>query len=318
MCVAHIFYLEVSYFTPNYHPGGDKIRYGEYQTAILHSGAFEYKSVKDGQQSKEMFFTFGAVTATVVVGIFCPPAGMALGVTLASSEVISAANGKDLISGRELGTGERWKRGVLGVVGLGLGAAELRAFSKSVSMVKGTQPGTLENFTQMMKHSSRSSYKELQSTARNMSAVEKASGSYGEYSTKIDSKVIEVEKANLIDDIKNTYTDGQYRTVETLEEVKIYRTYGGRAKQTGGYGTTSPATTRIDAKIDTALLPEWGNSRQYEIEITIPKGQQLNIGKVAPQTTKTGTILSGGADQILLPKNWPSDWITNTRVVPSK
>ncbi|MFC0232619.1 zincin-like metallopeptidase toxin domain-containing protein [Vagococcus entomophilus] len=163
------------------HPGGDKISYSEYQTAILHSGAFEYKSVKDGQQSKEMFFTVGAVTATVVVGIFCPPAGMALGVTLAGSEVISAANGKNLISGRELGTGERWTRGVLGVVGLGLGTAELRAFSKSVSMVKGTQPGTLENLTQMIKHSSRSSYKELQSTARNMSAVEKADGSNLDY-----------------------------------------------------------------------------------------------------------------------------------------
>ncbi|MBC1379958.1 hypothetical protein HB840_15710 [Listeria innocua] len=77
--------------------------------------------------------------------------------------------------------------------------------------------------------------------------------------------------------------------------------------------------TRIDTKIDTALLPEWGNSRNYEIEITIPKGQQLSIGKVAPQNIEsTGTVLSGGGDQILLPLGWPSEWITNIRIVPSK
>ncbi|MBP2966863.1 hypothetical protein J8385_20025, partial [Acinetobacter baumannii] len=67
----------------------------------------------------------------------------------------------------------------------------------------------------------------------------------------------------------------------------------------------------MDAKIDTALLPEWKNSRMYEAEITIPKGETLNIGKVASQTNdKTGTILKGGADQILLPQDWPLEWIT--------
>ena len=143
--------------------------------------------------------------------------------------------------------------------------------------------------------------------------------SKGNYSTKIDSKVIEVKQANLPESIKNTFTDGNYRTVETLEDVKVYRTYGGKAKQNGGYATTSPAKSRIDSKIDSALLPEWGNSRKYEIEITIPKGQQLNIGKVAPQTIEgPGTKLSGGADQVLLPKGWSSKWITNTRTVPSK
>jgi len=67
------------------------------------------------------------------------------------------------------------------------------------------------------------------------------------------------------------------------------------------------------------LFTEWGNSRQYKFEFTILKDQQLNIGKVGPRTIEsTGTVLSGGADQILLPQGWSSDWITNTRVVPSK
>jgi len=57
----------------------------------------------------------------------------------------------------------------------------------------------------------------------------------------------------------------------------------------------------------------------YEATIVVPKGQILNIGKVAPQTIKsTGTVLDGGADQILMPQNWPLDWIKGVKNVPSR
>ncbi|HAO6030278.1 TPA: hypothetical protein IQA23_002881 [Listeria monocytogenes] len=99
--------------------------------------------------------------------------------------------------------------------------------------------------------------------------------------------------------------------------------------------TTDKAISRIDAKIDMALLPGWKNTRMYEAEIIIPKGQQINIGKVAPQAIEsTGTILKGGVDQIVLPRNcsskklffqeivlprnWSSDWIINIKSVPNK
>jgi hypothetical protein len=45
----------------------------------------------------------------------------------------------------------------------------------------------------------------------------------------------------------------------------------------------------------------------------------LEVGKVAPQTIKsTGTVLEGGADQVLLPQNWPKEWIKSSRQVPSR
>ncbi|MBW3199341.1 hypothetical protein KUV36_16570 [Marinobacter hydrocarbonoclasticus] len=73
-----------------------------------------------------------------------------------------------------------------------------------------------------------------------------------------------------------------------------------------------PAGNRIQSKIDSALLPEWKNSREYEAEIIIPKGTKLDIGKVAPQTIdETGTVLKGGADQVLLPRDWPDQWIVS-------
>ncbi|AGX44478.1 EndoU domain-containing protein [Clostridium saccharobutylicum] len=119
---------------------------------------------------------------------------------------------------------------------------------------------------------------------------------YGKYSTSIDDKVKVIDKVDLPDWIRESYTDGNYRTVITEENIIFYRTYGGGAKLNGSFVTTSPAGNRINAKITTALVPDWKNSRQYEAVIEVPKGQILNIGKVEKQYTKTGKVskMKGG------------------------
>lgn len=118
--------------------------------------------------------------------------------------------------------------------------------------------------------------------------------------------------------LKKTYTDGHYRTVITNESIMVYRTFGGKAGVEGAFATTVPASNRINSKIDSALLPEWKNSRQYEAVIEIPKGTELNIGKVEQQMTQTDTIFKGGGDQILLPQNWPNEWVKEIREIPSR
>ncbi|APH06932.1 hypothetical protein A9C19_03050 [Bacillus weihaiensis] len=100
--------------------------------------------------------------------------------------------------------------------------------------------------------------------------------------------------------------------------MTFYRTYGGGAKANGSFVTTRPAGNRINAKIDTALVPDWKNTREFEAIIEVPKGQILNIGRVEKQYTKTGALLEGDADQILLPQGWQSEWIKDIRKVPSK
>ncbi|MBT9248360.1 ribonuclease YeeF family protein [Bacillus halotolerans] len=140
----------------------------------------------------------------------------------------------------------------------------------------------------------------------------------GKYSTSIDHKVKVIKKQNLQDWISDSFTDGKYRTVITEENINFYRTFGGTAKINGSFVTTSPAGNRINAKINTALVPDWKNSREYEAVIEVPKGQILNIGRVEKQYTKTGTLLKGEGDQILLPKDWPSEWIKEIRKVPSR
>nr|WP_315528699.1 hypothetical protein [Carnobacterium maltaromaticum] len=317
-----------------------EIEYKDYKQSMLNTGAFEYTSIKDKQMKKEMWVNLGIAAVIVIASIAFPPAGMALGLVVSSLEVGSAITGRDWLTQRELGTGERVFRGILGGVGLGTELHALNSFSKNVRLASQIKYGgegatSVQHLGDMVANSGKGSYGrvtefgnsvKLNSTDNGIIYTKnsnprnkKAIGSYGEYSTKIDSKVIEIEKANLPDGLKKTYADNYYRTVESVDEIKTYRTFGGNADAGGGFATTEPAVSRIDAKMDTALLPEWKNSRMYEAEITIPKGEKLNIGKVAPQiNVKTGTILKGGADQILLPQDWPLEWITDIRVVPSK
>ncbi len=44
---------------------------------------------------------------------------------------------------------------------------------------------------------------------------------------------------------------------------------------------------------------------QFEVEIIVEKGAKLNLGKIAPQQG-----YRGGADQILLPLDYPRSWIS--------
>ncbi|MEN4913259.1 RHS repeat-associated core domain-containing protein, partial [Erwinia amylovora] len=129
----------------------------------------------------------------------------------------------------------------------------------------------------------------------------------------LEGKYKEVDKANLPDWIKDSFKNGEYKTVRTTDEVNLYRVFGGNAKIDGSFVSTSPALNKIQAKIDSALLPEWKNTRQFEATITVPKGTILQVGKVEQQVMLSGAKLQGGADQILLPHGYPTSWISDVR-----
>lgn len=134
--------------------------------------------------------------------------------------------------------------------------------------------------------------------------------------TAIDGSVGPAPRQELPSSLAATFEDSAYRTVETTEAVTLYRVYGHSAEQGGAFATTSTSGNRINAALESALLPEWKNSREFEATIEVPAGQILNIGTVAPQTTMSGAILPGGADQILLPRGWPSSWVQNVDRLP--
>ncbi|MGG3640581.1 hypothetical protein ABES38_04230 [Bacillus gobiensis] len=139
-----------------------------------------------------------------------------------------------------------------------------------------------------------------------------------EYSTRIDNEVEEIKKVSLPSSIANTFKDSNYRTVITKENITVYRAFGGNADAGGTFVTTSPAANKIQTKIDLALLPEWKNTRNYEAIIEIPEGTILNIGRAEKQFTKTDAVLKGNEDQILLPLNYPLEWIKEIKHIPSR
>ncbi|WP_312467070.1 RHS repeat-associated core domain-containing protein, partial [Pseudescherichia sp.] len=129
----------------------------------------------------------------------------------------------------------------------------------------------------------------------------------------IEGKFKEIGKSDLPAWIKNSFKNGQYKTVMTTEYLTLYRVFGGDARIDGSFVGSLPALNKIQAKIDSALLPEWKNTRYFEATLKIPKGTILQIGKVEQQTMMSGAVLEGGADQILLPQGYPISWITNVR-----
>ncbi|WP_051291424.1 hypothetical protein [Fictibacillus gelatini] len=104
----------------------------DYQKAIVNMHAFKYESIKDQQESKEFWVQLGALVVIVGATLICPPAGMALGAVYGTMELSSAVSGKDWVSGRELGTKERWIRGLMSPLDIVPGVNSAAKFSNTV------------------------------------------------------------------------------------------------------------------------------------------------------------------------------------------
>lgn len=144
------------------------------------------------------------------------------------------------------------------------------------------------------------------------------------YRTCLDGKVMPITRIELPQTIAESFLDSKYETYRVTEPLLLYRTFGtspyseNGASINGSYATTEFAESKIDVKIRTALAPSWKNPKFYEIRIVVPVGVTIQVGRVAPVTLPSGTILEGGAVQVLLPKNWPLSWIDGWREITSK
>ena len=162
------------------------------------------------------------------------------------------------------------------------------------------------------------------STAEKFNVTEKLTKSeMPRIGTKIDDSVrVSQQQTELPSQLSSTFKDSNYVTVKTTNPVKLYRAFGDKALISGSFATTTKAGNRINAKISSALKPEWKNSITHEAEITVPTGTELQIGKVAPQEIESSkTVLSGGGDQILLPRGWYEshpDWVNEIHEVKSR
>lgn len=154
----------------------------------------------------------------------------------------------------------------------------------------------------------------------------------GKYKTKISDCLVEVEKDISFDEATvRSFLNAEYRTYETTKEITLYRLFGSfkddvddkeesprGARVNGIYATTEFAESIIDAKIRLALEPVWKNPKMYEAKILVPVGTRISVGKVAPVILKSETVLAGHADQILLPRDWPTSWVVGFRRVTGR
>ena len=90
----------------------------EYVQVIHQTRSFEYISIDDEKSTTEMWRDLTLTAATVVLYVFCPPAGAVLSTVVAAADMYSAASGKDWGTGRELDGNERVMRGAFALLDL--------------------------------------------------------------------------------------------------------------------------------------------------------------------------------------------------------
>lgn len=104
-------------------------------------------------------------------------------------------------------------------------------------------------------------------------------------------------------EVASTFRGGSYTELVTQEATTLYRVYGGKAGELGYYWTRTPPAGPLQARIDSAMLPKWGNTANSVSKITVPKGTTIFEGFAAPQ----GNLVGGGS-QVFIPKPNPS-WL---------
>lgn len=153
-----------------------------------------------------------------------------------------------------------------------------------------------------------------------------------QHKSQINDCIVEIEKNTAYkDNIIQSFLNGKYKTYKTVAPIILYRIFGTfkcdlnnpeeksrGALVNGAFTSTEFAESIIDAKIRFALDPQWKNTKMYEVKILVPKNTIISIGVVAPIKLKTGTILPGGAEQVLLPFKWPLKWIIGVRRVTNR
>lgn len=94
-----------------------------------------------------------------------------------------------------------------------------------------------------------------------------------------------------------SFRGGAYSEIILEKPLVLYRVYGGAAEKIGRYWTRTPPTGPLQARIDNALLPSWGNTAQSVATIEVPAGTTVFEGYAAAQ----GGMIGGGV-QIYLPQ----------------
>ncbi len=107
--------------------------------------------------------------------------------------------------------------------------------------------------------------------------------------------------------LADTFRSGSYFTYQSTQPVSLYRVTGRPHRQgdrIGRFWTRDKPSGPVQAIIDSALDPTWGNLGTYWTKVEVPAGTIVHEGVAASQRG-----LVGGGNQIVIEGVFPS-WIT--------
>ncbi|MBD9623997.1 hypothetical protein IB279_13700 [Ensifer sp. ENS06] len=104
-------------------------------------------------------------------------------------------------------------------------------------------------------------------------------------------------------DIAETFRSATYTETVTTEPTTLYRVYGGKAGEIGGYWTRTAPKGPLQSVVDSALDQHWKNTATNVARIRVPSGTRLFEGVAAPQRG-----LVGGGNQIYI-RNVDPSWL---------
>jgi len=112
------------------------------------------------------------------------------------------------------------------------------------------------------------------------------------------------------EEIASTFRGASYTQKTLSEDTQLYRVYGGKAGKLSPYWSRTESTGSMQASLDSALLPEWGNTASRTSSIIAPKGTEVFEGSAASQTSAIGTRgeYYGGGNQVYIPQV-SGDWL---------
>ena len=133
-------------------------------------------------------------------------------------------------------------------------------------------------------------------------------GDSGDVSSESGSgvKYSPVNPGPLAEDVANSFNGATYTERVLTEDTVMYRVSGGAANEVGSYMSRTPQGGGLQAQLDLALNPAWGNTTENVTKVIVPKGTIIYEGIAAPQNIYDSLgnvigILPGGGNQIYIP-----------------
>lgn len=135
-------------------------------------------------------------------------------------------------------------------------------------------------------------------------AVGVASGAYAFFAGGAEFTALSIEWGRLPAQVVETFRSGTY-TARYLEAPQtLFRVFGGEAGAAGRFWTTLQPSGPLQATLDLALHPSFGNTAEFLATSEIPQGTLIFEGFAGPQ----GAMIGGGP-QVFIPGFDPA-WIT--------